>query len=446
MKTKWLLTVLVLFLMKSTFCQKPTIKLTFTAVDSSTNIKLDSIKIMNRTQGCDRVIYYPNNTLILQYISGIPEISNDADGFQLFPNYPNPVAIQTTISLYVPKTDNVSILVSDAMGHTIIKTNQILSHGFHVFRFTPGEGKLYFFTAQWKQCNRTIKILHPATHSIMAVSLEYIGYEPDASQGKASVDMTDFQFNLGDTLLYIGYAKGLQTGILNVPDTSRNYTFQFACNIPCLGTPVVEYGGQVYNTIQILSQCWLKENLNIGIMINGSEDMTDNGIIEKYCFLNSPDNCTKYGGLYQWNEMMQYAVQQGTQGICPQGWHIPADEEFKILEGTVDSHYGIGDPEWDKSTNDAGYDVGTNLKTTNGWPSGGNGSDLFGFSALPGGFADRPGWTNIGMTGAWWLSTEKETFNDAVYRQLDQSYPTIFRTLFISRKEDGLSVRCIKDN
>ena len=82
-------------------------------------------------------------------------------------------------------------------------------------------------------------------------------------------------------------------------------------------------------------------------MIHGTMEQSNNGIIEKYCYNNEPDSCTKYGGLYQWNEMMQYTTQQGAQGICPPGWHLPTDEEWKVLEGAVDSQYGIGDPEWD---------------------------------------------------------------------------------------------------
>jgi uncharacterized protein (TIGR02145 family) len=122
-----------------------------------------------------------------------------------------------------------------------------------------------------------------------------------------------------------------------------SYTFQFATNIPCPGMPTVEYEGQVYNTIQIFSQCWLKENLNVGMMIPEAKDQSNNGIIEKYCYNNEPDSCAKYGGLYRWDEMMQYTTQQGTQGICPPGWHLPTDEEWKVLEGAVDSQYGIGD-------------------------------------------------------------------------------------------------------
>jgi uncharacterized protein (TIGR02145 family) len=81
-------------------------------------------------------------------------------------------------------------------------------------------------------------------------------------------------------------------------------------------------------------------------MINVSQYQSNNSIIEKYCYDNNLDSCTKYGGLYQWNEIMQYTTQQGVQGICPTGWHLPTDEEWKVLEGAADSQYGIGDHEF----------------------------------------------------------------------------------------------------
>jgi len=203
----------------------------------------------------------------------------------------------------------------------------------------------------------------------------------------------------------------------------------------------VEYEGQVYNTIQIFSQCWLKENLNVGTMIQGYEEMTDNGIFEKYCYNNEPDSCAKYGGLYQWWEMMQYTTQQGARGICPPGWHLPADEEWKVLEGAVDSHYRIGDPEWEGYFR--GLDAGTNLKTTSGWYENGSGTDLFGFSGLPGGhrgYDDE--FFGIGGFGYWWTSAEYGDY-DAWSRSLDNYGPGVIR--FSNDKGIGLSVRCIRD-
>jgi uncharacterized protein (TIGR02145 family) len=171
--------------------------------------------------------------------------------------------------------------------------------------------------------------------------------------------------------------------------------------------------------------------------------MTNNGIIEKYCYNNEIDSCTKYGGLYQWNEVMQYTTQQGTQGICPPGWHIPTDEEWKVLEGAVDSLYGIGDPEWDIAGVYRGFNVGTNLKTTSGWLFGGNGTDLFGFSCLPGGYRGSfGGFYDYNSTGAWWTSTE--IVSSTYYRCLTSSYQQMFRYDWPNSTQ-GYHVRCIRN-
>lgn len=232
-----------------------------------------------------------------------------------------------------------------------------------------------------------------------------------------------------------------ESGILDSPEENTTYTFQFATNISCPGIPTVEYEGQVYNTIQILSQCWLKENLNAGTMIDTLENMQDNGVIERYCYKNQPDSCAKYGGLYQWNEMMQYTTLEGAQGICPPGWHIPTDDEWKVLEGAVDSQFGIGDPEWDIYYGSRGYDVASNLKTTSGWTYNGNGMDLFGFSALPGAARNEDGMiTYIGTLGYYWSSTDYEYPWSRRLRDIHSGTSRIKYNL-----DFGLSVRCLRD-
>jgi len=207
---------------------------------------------------------------------------------------------------------------------------------------------------------------------------------------------------------------------------------------------VNDIDGNTYYTVTIGTQVWMKENLNVGTMIQGNQEMTDNGVIEKYCYNNEPDSCTKYGGLYQWNEMMQYTSNQGSQGICPPGWHIPTDEEWNVLEGAVDSKYGIGDPEWDFSNELRGYDAGLNLKTTSGWSKQGNGIDKYGFSGLPGGGRDGDGnFLLVGETGFWWTSTEIDS-NYAWDHDFVNDTPEVYR--YLDTKVDGLSVRCLRDD
>ena len=79
-------------------------------------------------------------------------------------------------------------------------------------------------------------------------------------------------------------------------------------------------------------QKWATANLNVGTMIPATGGQTDNGTIEKYCYNNLESNCATYGGLYQWNEAMQYSSTEGAQGVCPAGSHIPSDGEWKTLE------------------------------------------------------------------------------------------------------------------
>jgi uncharacterized protein (TIGR02145 family) len=420
------------------------ITLTFTAVDNAAYIRLDSIKVINRTQGGDFVLSWPDTTITFEpppgvlflyvgyamgYPVGVKAISTSISRFHLSLRSPNPVRDQAVISMSLPSNGSVNIKITDIRGRVAIDFNRELKEGTHSFMFHPGDEKFYVITAQWHGITQSIKILTEGSIISKTTRLEYTGIENGNSVIKHSPAAT--------------VLVEKESGILDTPSTSKTYTFQFATNIPCPGTPTITYEGQVYNTIQIFSQCWLKENLNVGSMIPGTQNQTNNGILEKYCYTNISDSCTKYGGLYQWQEMMQYTTQQGVQGICPQGWHLPSDEEWKVMEGAVDSQLGIGDPEWDIFNVSRGYDAGTNLKTTSDWNINGYGTDLFGFTGWPGGFRNSTGYfESVGYDGLWWQSRESD-FYGACYHSLHCNYPGVIWAY--SYKEYGFSVRCLKD-
>jgi uncharacterized protein (TIGR02145 family) len=210
---------------------------------------------------------------------------------------------------------------------------------------------------------------------------------------------------------------------------------------PCPGVPPVTYENRVYTPIIIGEQCWLKENMNVGIMINGNDEPSNNGTIEKYCYANVLAYCDMYGGLYKWDEMMQYVTTEGARGICPPGWHIPTDEEWKQLEGVVDSHYGYPDPQWD-GIEFRGYDGGYNVKTTALWANDGDGADLFGFSVAPGGYRGLNGFFYIQESTGYWTSSEAVSI-ESWFRQLYYYSDQIWRNA--TTKEAGFSVRCIQD-
>ena len=160
--------------------------------------------------------------------------------------------------------------------------------------------------------------------------------------------------------------------------------------------------GQTYRTVTIGPQTWMAENLNYKTP-------------KSYCYEDKISNCAKYGRLYAWSN-----VSYPAQGVCPDGWHLPTDYEWKVLLKHVDKR----SPSASKS-----------LKSRMGWFGGGDGTDDFGFSARPAGFRYGNGRYSIdGRYALFW------SHNPYLLKYNNDEWNFI-------RKSDGLSVsvRCIKD-
>ncbi len=219
----------------------------------------------------------------------------------------------------------------------------------------------------------------------------------------------------------------------------------FACG------QAVTYAGESYPTVQIGTQCWFQKNVNVGSMVLGANDQTNNGILEKYCYNNDPANCGIFGGLFQWAEAVQY--QNGTsnstspnpafagniQGICPTGWHVPSDGEWCTLTTFLDATVNCGTIGW------IGTDVGGKMKSTSGiWTAPNIGAtNSSGFSALPSGFRDLDGtYGGLGRFSLFWLSTESSNIT-GYRRDLNDNNILIHRTIY--EKKHGYNIRCLKD-
>ena len=171
---------------------------------------------------------------------------------------------------------------------------------------------------------------------------------------------------------------------------------------------------KTYKTITLKDSqmtTWMAENLNYDIP----------GVTTDVCYGNNAANCTKYGRLYDWNTAKE---------ACPAGWHLSSDAEWAALVYYADY---------------ASTTAGKKLKSTSGWNDNGNGTDEFGFSALPGGrgysaggFGDGAG----GGRGYWWSATESNASN-AWYRSIDYSSESVDRGSLY--KTSLFSVRCVAD-
>ena len=203
------------------------------------------------------------------------------------------------------------------------------------------------------------------------------------------------------------------------------------------GVNKVSYAGIIYNTVQIGSQCWFKENLNVGTRINGGIPQTNNSVIEKYCYNDNAPNCTTYGGLYQWAEAVAYAngatntalanppLTGNVQGICPIGWHIPTYAEYQTLTSTVSNN-------------------GNALKAVGQGGGNGAGTNTSGFSALLAGYRFGGGGYDYLTGNTWfWSSTEYNNLF-AYYMALSNTDSGIYFSSSYA-KSDGFSIRCVKD-
>ncbi len=194
--------------------------------------------------------------------------------------------------------------------------------------------------------------------------------------------------------------------------------------------------GRTYRTVTIGSQTWMAENLNYDY---------NEGTAKSYCLYGKADSCAKYGRLYQWSAAMDSAAVFSTagkgcgygktcsvsgmvRGVCPGGWHLPTIDEWSTLLTTV-----------------GGESVaGTKLKSSNGWRSGGNGTDDYGFSALPGGRRSNDGnFYNEGDYAYFWSSGEYDSY-DAFYLYLYYSNDNARLSWFY--KNYARSVRCLQDS
>ena len=207
------------------------------------------------------------------------------------------------------------------------------------------------------------------------------------------------------------------------------------------------YGGQTYTSVIIGMQCWMAQNLNIGVAIPGSQYQTNNATIEKYCYNNDAANCNVYGGLYQWAEMVQYLngatnltswnpVPTGNvQGICPTGWHLPTDAEWTILTTYLGGESVAGGP-----MKGLGYWLAPNIGATNS----------SGFTALPGGGRNDPViypiyFDNLTITGRFWSASEYLTASGAWYRNMYYNSAMVLRNGYSDGKLQGFSARCLQD-
>jgi uncharacterized protein (TIGR02145 family) len=221
-----------------------------------------------------------------------------------------------------------------------------------------------------------------------------------------------------------------------------------------------DYDGNSYYTTKIGDQWWMASNLKTTHFADGSDILLVEGISDwdtlaaetkAYCYYNNDGNTEAFtfGALYTWAAALNGAESldnnpSGIQGVCPDGWHMPSDSEWKELE----MHLGMTQVDSD-TTGPRGLYVGSKLAVSKDlWSDGtlknNNEFGTSGFMALPGGGRRYDGtFGNVGENANFWSATESNEAK-AWSRHIYSEYSTVHR--YRSVKSDGFSVRCVKDD
>ncbi len=251
----------------------------------------------------------------------------------------------------------------------------------------------------------------------------------------------------------------LLLSILLISCDKNNSGFTSFVPQPSFETFVDSRDNHVYTSVKIGNQIWMAENLSYLPSVSPSS-CGSNSIPYYYVYdyqgndineAKASSNYMTYGVLYNWPSVMageesSHSVPSWINGICPDGWHLPSDEEWKILEGEVDSKYDYPDPIWD-SDGDRGTDAGDHLKETGTihWSSQNTGIlNNSGFTGIPGGARVKDGlFSGLGKSADFWSSSSNES-HYSWNRSLLDELPFVYRGKI--DQEIGLSVRCIKDH
>ncbi len=347
-------------------------------------------------------------------------------GYAISNNFPNPFNPKTRISIKIPTCSIVKVETFNILGQSVNKPEEKyldtdlnfidvelngLPSGIYIARITIDNK----FVAL-----RKMMLIYGSQH---LASDEIV---PSQNLNKTDYEKITILETQLDSLVATSAIIGRKV-FTNLPNLVGDTTDLGNLLIErfCPGLPTIIYEGKTYHTVQIGNQCWLKENLDVGKMIPGILNQTNNDTIEKYCYNNSIVSCEHYGGLYQGNEAMRWLGTQG-QGICPDGWHIPTLAQFQTLRYTVNTDANA-------------------LKREDQGSGNGQGTNTSGFSAELVGCFDF--WSNLfrdlGSVTIFWSSTSY--YGNSAFTMLLSSTSRNIGFGDYNKEHWGLSIRCLKD-
>jgi len=272
--------------------------------------------------------------------------------------------------------------------------------------------------------NTEVKNIHPGSDT-GEIHLKVEGGIPPYS----------YRWSTGDTTSYL---TNLDNGAYTVTVEDKNGCRTRKDNIYVYRIMTDPRDTTHYQVVTLGDQTWMAENLNYGKAVPPGHIPEDNRVVEKSCYNGSQENCEALGALYTWGEATRYSrpanrKRNHVQGVCPDGWHIPSDEE------------------WDRLTEYLGGEMvaGNKMKDLDYWDQPNNQGqnrvylDVTGFAALPAGRIDLTGESYYMGTSTSFWSASKPSSNKGWHRSITTQGSGLYRDASYTNQK--FSVRCIKD-
>jgi uncharacterized protein (TIGR02145 family) len=386
-----------------------------------------------------------NSVLQLNVESEISAVNAVNPVNETFRIYPNPATEQSTIQFRINEAGNILVSVYDLCGKIVLQSATILNPGIHHYIISGLGTGIYNVRVCEQEKIYSARLISLNNLSNKA-SIEYVSSQSITNTVKSSTcktanDKIEMVYKEGERLKLTGYSGNYKTVLTTVPGGNNTITFNF---MKC-----TDADSNHYPVVKIGEQTWMAENLKTTHYSNGKSiplisgnnswaalSLTDRA----YCWYNDDSTAyaQTYGVLYNWLAAMDSTSASstnpsGVQGVCPTGWHLPSDTEWKELTDYLGGMNVAGGKLKETGTT---LWAKPNTAATN----------ETGFSALPAGarYYEDGTFFWVGEYSVWWGASEvsaENTWGRGVY----YADGTVYRVDEGGSKRNGLSVRCVKD-
>lgn len=447
MKTIW---ISIVFCLASLSGPAQNIQVTFTASGEATTI--DSVTATN--QMTNQTVTFPGDAiLVLKQTSGIQDVMQFTDRIMV---YPNPFAGNARIVVAVGEPQNANVRIQNLTGQVITHLDQFLPAGGNEFELSLAGDGFYFFFIETDNGYQGCKLVSLAS-SGQENKILYHGVTGDLTKPPGSAGVKNLHtgyslgFTTGDVIHYACYSGVMTTIFTDSPVTSHRYEVEFAgCTDP---------DGKNYKVVKIGNQIWMEENLAYLPFVSPSDAGSDS---LPHCYVygyegasvteaKATDHWASFGALYNWPAAMNGASGSmtdpvGVRGICPDGWHLPGDAEWSVLNDyLILNGFGFEDDR---------LAIGKSMASCSGWIANsnqgavGNGqptNNRSGFNAFPASSRIYNGYFGIpGQHTLFWSSTPAGS-SLAWFWGLHYTLDVLVHGYTNAYRQEGFSVRCVKD-